>query len=73
VFCPFLAPLLQKRLNVLASNQEAREAVVTAVLTVLHVSREEASAEAANAIAYATCDHSEWFWRSDAHARTWAP
>jgi hypothetical protein len=70
---PFLAPLLQRRLNDLASDQQAREALVTAVLTMVHVCREEASAEAANAIAYATRDHSEWFSPGAAHARTWAP
>jgi len=46
------------------SNQQAHEAAVEAVQQVLPLlSRKEASAEAVNAIAYATKYHSEWFWR----------
>jgi len=35
------------------------------------LSRKEASAEAANAIAYATKYHSEWFWKGAEHVRKW--
>jgi hypothetical protein len=53
-----------------ASNQEAHEAAVAAVQQVLPLlSHKEASAEAVNAIAYATKYHSEWFWRGAQHAR----
>jgi hypothetical protein len=46
------------------SDQEAHEAAVAAVQQVLPLlSQNEASAEAVNAIAYATKYHSEWFWR----------
>ena len=33
------------------------------------LSRKEASAEAVNAVAYATKYHSEWFWRGAQHIR----
>jgi len=45
-----------------ASDQEAHEAAVAAVQQVLPLlSRKEASAEAVNAIAYATKYYPEWF------------
>jgi hypothetical protein len=44
-----------------ASDQEAHEAAVAAVHTVLPLPWK--GAEAVNAIAYATKHHSEWFWR----------
>jgi hypothetical protein len=54
------------------SDQQAHEAAVEAVQQVLPLlSRKEASAEAVNAIAYATKYHSEWFWRVAHHARKW--
>jgi hypothetical protein len=43
-----------------ASDQEAHEAAVAAVQSVLPLPWKEASAEAVNA--YATRYHSEWFW-----------
>src|SRR5689334_5648852 len=46
-----------------ASDQEAHEAVVAAVQSVLPLPWKEASAEAVNAVAYATKYHSDWFWR----------
>jgi hypothetical protein len=46
-----------------AGHQEAHEAAVAAVQTVLPLPWKEASAEAVNAIAYATKFHSEWFWK----------
>jgi len=46
-----------------ARDQEAHEAAVVAVQEVLPLSWKEVSAEAVNAIAYATKYHSEWFWR----------
>jgi hypothetical protein len=46
-----------------ASHQDAHEAAVAAVRSVLPLPWEEASAEAVNAVAYATKYHSEWFWR----------
>jgi hypothetical protein len=53
------------------SDQQAHEAAVEAVLSVLPLlSREEASAEAVNAIAYATY-HSEWFWKGAQHMKKW--
>jgi hypothetical protein len=45
------------------SNQEAHEAAVAAVQSVLPLPWKEASAEAVNVVAYATKYHSEWFWR----------
>lgn len=36
-----------------------------------NAARKEASAEAANAIAYATKYHSEWFWKGAQHVRKW--
>lgn len=45
------------------SDQQAHEAAVAAVQSVLPLPWKEASAEAVNAIAYATRYHSEWFWR----------
>jgi hypothetical protein len=46
-----------------ASDQEAREAAVAAVQTVLRLAWNEARVEAADAIAYAKAYHPEWFWR----------
>jgi hypothetical protein len=46
-----------------SSDQEAHEAAVAAVQSVLPLPWKEASAEAVNAVAYATKYHSEWFWR----------
>jgi hypothetical protein len=46
-----------------ASDQDAHEAAVAAVQSVLPLPRKEASAEAVNAVAYATRNHSEWFWQ----------
>jgi hypothetical protein len=46
-----------------ASDQEAHEAAVAAVQEVLPLPRKEASAEAVNAVAYATKYHSERFWQ----------
>jgi hypothetical protein len=54
-----------------ASDQQAHEAAVEAVLTVLPLSRKEASGEAVNAIAYATRYHPEWFWQGAQHVRKW--
>jgi hypothetical protein len=54
------------------SDQQAHEAAVEAVQQVLPLlSRKEASAEAVNAIAYATKLHSEWFWRGAQHVGKW--
>jgi hypothetical protein len=54
------------------SDQQAHEAAVAAVLTVLpQLSRKEASAEAVNATTYATMHHSEWFWRGAQHMKKW--
>jgi hypothetical protein len=44
------------------SDQQAHEAAVAAVREVWPLPWKEASAEAVNAIAYATRYHSEWFW-----------
>src|SRR5262245_54265948 len=46
-----------------ASHFEALDAAVAAVQAVLPLPWKEASAEAVNAIVYATKHHSEWFWR----------
>jgi hypothetical protein len=46
-----------------ATDQEAHEAAVAAVQTVLPLAWKEASAEAVNAVAYATRHYPEWFWR----------
>jgi hypothetical protein len=49
------------------SDQQAHEAAVEAVLSVLPtLTQNEASAEAVNAIAYATKYHSDWFWEGRA-------
>jgi hypothetical protein len=54
------------------SDQQAHEAAVEAVLSVLPaITQKEASAEAVSAIAYATKYHSEWFWRGAQHVRKW--
>ena len=54
-----------------ASDQEAHEAAVAAVQEVLPLPWIEASAEAVDAIAYATRHHPEWFWRGAQHVRKW--
>jgi hypothetical protein len=54
-----------------ASDQEAHEAAVAAVQEVLSLTWKEASAEAVNAIAYATRYHSEWFWQGAQHVGKW--
>ena len=55
-----------------ASDQEAHEAAVAAVQTVLPLlSWKEASVEAVNAVAYATREHPEWFWQGAQHVRKW--
>ena len=46
-----------------SSHRDAHEAAVAAVRSVLPLSWKEASAEAVNAVAYATKYHSDWFWR----------
>jgi len=50
-----------------ANDHEAREAAVAAVQTVLPLPWQEASIEAANAVAYVTRYHPEWFWRGAQH------
>jgi hypothetical protein len=52
-----------------ASDQEAHEAAVAAVQTVLPLSWKEAGVEAVNAIAFATNYHPEWFWRGALHVK----
>jgi hypothetical protein len=54
-----------------ATDQEAHEAAVAAVLTVLPLPWKEAAVEAVNAIAYATRYHSDWFWKGAQHIRKW--
>jgi hypothetical protein len=54
-----------------ASDQKAHEAAVAAVQTVLPLPWKEASVEAANAVAYATRYHPEWFWRGAKHTGKW--
>ena len=51
-----------------ASDQEAHVAAVSAVQSVLPLPWKEASADAVNAIAYATQNRPEWFWRGAQHA-----
>ena len=51
-----------------ARDHEAQEAAVAAVHSVLPLPCKEASAEAVNAVAYATRNHPEWFWRGAQHA-----
>jgi hypothetical protein len=53
------------------SDQQAHEAAVEAVLSVLPALTQDASAEAVNAIAYATRYHSDWFWKGAQHIRKW--
>jgi hypothetical protein len=52
-----------------ADDHEAREAAVAAMQTVFPLPWQEASIEAANAAAYATRYHPEWFWRGAQHTR----
>jgi len=51
-----------------ASDQEAHEAAVAAVQSVLSLPWKAASVEAVNAVSYATRNHPEWFWRGAQHA-----
>ena len=46
-----------------AGDREAHEAAIAAVQSVLPLTWKETSAEAVNAIAYATKYHSDWFWK----------
>jgi len=65
-------PAYREMREACASDQEAHEAAVAAVQQVLpQLSWREASAEAVNAIAYATKYHSGWFWRGAQHSRKW--
>jgi len=48
-----------------ASHQH--EAAIAALQTVLSLPWKEARVEAANAVAYATRNHPEWFWRGAQH------
>jgi hypothetical protein len=54
-----------------ASDQEAHEAAVAAVHSVLPPQWNEASVEAVSAVAYATRYHPEWFWRGAQHTEKW--
>jgi hypothetical protein len=54
-----------------ASDEEAHEAAVAAVQTVLPLPWNEASVEAVNAVAYATRYHPEWFWKGAQHSEKW--
>jgi hypothetical protein len=54
-----------------ATDQEAHEAAVSAMQTILPLSWNEASVEAVNAIAYANRYHSDWFWKGALHMRKW--
>jgi hypothetical protein len=54
-----------------ADDHEAHEAAVAAVQTVLSLPWQEASIEAANAVAYAIRYHPEWFWRGAQHTEKW--
>jgi hypothetical protein len=54
------------------SEQQAHEEAVAAAQQALPLlSRKEASAEAVNAVAYATKYHSEWFWNGAEHIKKW--
>jgi len=54
------------------SDQQAHEAAAEAVLSVLPtLTQKEASAEAVNAIAFATKYYSEWFWKGAQHMKKW--
>ena len=52
-----------------ASDHEGHEAAGAAVQSVLPLPWKEASAEAVNAVAYATRYHPEWFWRGARHRK----
>jgi len=54
-----------------ATDQEAHDAAVVAVQTVLALPWKEATVEAVNAIAYATRYRSDWFWKGAEHIRKW--
>src|SRR5215475_11581437 len=53
------------------NDHEAHEAAVAAVQTVLPLPWQEASIEAANAVACATRYHPEWFLRGAQHTKKW--
>ena len=58
------ACLAYREIRDAGGSDQAHEAAVEAVQQVLPLlSRKEASAEAVNAVAYATKYHSEWFWK----------
>jgi len=48
-------------------DHAAHEAAVAALQAKWPLPRKEASAEAVNAIAHATRDHSDWIWRGRQH------
>jgi hypothetical protein len=52
-----------------ASDQAEQEAAVAAVQSVLPLPWKEASAEAVNAIAYATRHQPDWFWHGASKLR----
>jgi len=54
-----------------ASDQQAHEAAVAAVQSVLPLACKEASVEAVNAMAYATRYHPDWFWRGAQLTEKW--
>jgi hypothetical protein len=54
-----------------ATNQEAHEAAVGPVQTVLPLPWKEASVKAINAITYAARYRSDWFWKGAQHIRKW--
>jgi len=53
-----------------ATRKRMRRAVA-AVQSVLLLAWKEASAEAVNAVAYATRYHPEWFWPGAQHSEKW--
>ena len=54
-----------------ASDQEAHEAALATVQTVLPLPWNEASIEAMRAVAYASSHESAWFWRGAKQAEKW--
>ena len=54
-----------------AGDQEAHEAAVAAVQTVLPLPWNEANVEAMNAVAYASSHEPAWFWRGAMQAEKW--
>jgi hypothetical protein len=64
-------PIVRYARRVAAISKHMRRAV-EAVLSVLPTqTQNEASAEAVNAIAYATKYHSDWFWKGAQQIRKW--